>query len=73
MKIIKVASSQGSLGKNIETEEAPNVIVKNMSKKVYFEDVKIAQSNLEETNKNILKREVAFQNILVKRVDLKYS
>ena len=62
MKIIKVASSQGSLGKNIETEEAPNVIVKNMSKKVYFEDVKIAQSNLEETNKNIFLKAKSFLN-----------
>ncbi len=56
MKILKIASSQGSLGKNIETEEAPLEIVKNMSKKIYFEDILVIGGNIVETNKNIFNK-----------------
>ncbi|MEW6063487.1 MAG: arginase family protein [Nanoarchaeota archaeon] len=56
MKIIKISSSQGSLGENIGTEEAPNEIIKHLNKKCYFEDVKIVGGNIDETNKNIFNK-----------------
>ncbi len=63
MKIIKIKSSQGCLGKNKGCEEAPNVIVEKL-KDFYLseegllprfdiDEVEIVESNLEETFRNI--------------------
>ena len=62
MKLIKVASSQGSLGKNIETEDAPNAIINNLNQKVFFDEVKIIQNNIDDTNKNIYLKAKSFLN-----------
>ncbi len=51
MNIVKVETSQGSLGKNIGCEKAPKEILKILNKK--SESVVIVNSNLEETNNNI--------------------
>ena len=47
MKTVKVCSSQGSLGKNIGCEKAPDLLMQDA------ESVEIVESNLEETNKNL--------------------
>jgi agmatinase len=51
MNIIKIKTSQGSLGKNIGCEEAPDLIIREL--KLNSDEVKIVPGNLEETNKNI--------------------
>ncbi len=67
MKIVKVATSQGSLGKNIGTEKAPDKIVENL-KNIFLneqgksltyelEEVEINHSNIEETNEKIFEKE----------------
>jgi arginase family enzyme len=67
MKIVKVGTSQGSLGKNLGTEKAPDKIVealKNISvneqgKGLFYEvdEVKVNPSNIEETNERIFEKE----------------
>ncbi len=67
MKIVKVATSQGSLGKNIGTEKAPDKIVENLKniflneqgKSLTYEidEIKINKHNIEETNENIFEKE----------------
>lgn len=47
MRVVKVKSSQGSLGKNDGCEKAPDLIFKR------GEDVKIFKDNIEKTNENI--------------------
>ena len=67
MKIIKVSSSQGCLGKNIGCEKAPDEVVKELSN-IYSNEkgwdsgfivgtVKVVLGNIDETNKNILEKE----------------
>jgi formiminoglutamase len=53
VKIVKIKSSQGSLGKNIGTENAPDLILKGIKSS----ECKIVQGNLEETNKFIEQQE----------------
>ncbi|MEK6936489.1 MAG: arginase family protein [Nanoarchaeota archaeon] len=63
MKIVKIKSSQGSLGKNIGCEKGPDSILKAFFEKKAFgeknnleiEEVKVNPNNIDETNKNILK------------------
>jgi len=77
MKIVKVPSSQGSLGKNEGTEKAPDKIVnllKKLSmyvnedgKNIDFEidEVKVNPSNIEETNKRIYEKAKQGANIFI--------
>ncbi len=63
MKVIKIPSSQGGLGKATGSELAPDLIIKQTKELFLSEDgslptfdqdeVKVVQSNIEETNKNI--------------------
>lgn len=63
MKVIKVPTSQGSLGKNIGSEKAPdkileclkNISIKDDGKSLVYEvgSIPINSSNIEETNLNI--------------------
>ncbi len=60
MKIIKIPSSQGSLGKNIGCEKGPEAILKTFLKKkvlstIEIGEVKVNSNNIDETNKNIEK------------------
>ncbi len=67
MKIVKVGSSQGSLGKNLGTEKAPEKIVEELRKisvneqgkflSYEIDEVKVNHSNIEETNKKIFEQE----------------
>lgn len=67
MKIVKIASSQGSLGKNIGTEEAPDKIVEALktislneegkSMMYDIDEVQINKNNIEETNEKIFEKE----------------
>src|SRR3989344_6347135 len=61
MKIVKVFSSQGSLGKNIGCEKAPDFILNELKKInhkiIDVSEVKINKNNIDETNKNIEKKE----------------
>ncbi len=67
MKIVKVATSQGSLGKNIGTEKAPDKIVEALKEISVNEQGKsliydldsadVNQINIEETNRNIFEKE----------------
>ncbi len=67
MKIVKVASSQGSLGKNLGTEKAPdkivealkNIFMNEQGRTLFYEvdEVKVNPSNIEETNKRIFEKE----------------
>ncbi len=67
MKIVKVATSQGSLGKNIGTEKAPDKIIENLKNISVNEQGKILAyavdsvgvnpSNIEETNEKIFEKE----------------
>ncbi len=58
MKLIKVPTSQGSLGK-LGTELAPDLIIKELQNiypiRLNLSSIKVIKSNIEETNKNILK------------------
>jgi len=67
MKIVKVGSSQGSLGKNLGTEKAPDKIVEAL-KNIFLNEegksliydvdsVEINKSNIEETNQRIFEKE----------------
>ncbi len=66
MKILKINSSDGGLGKSDGSEEAPDIILDRINdiflnesgKKLNFEvgQVKVVKNNLEETNKNIFDR-----------------
>src|SRR3989338_3690212 len=49
MRIVKVKTSQGSLGKNIGTELAPDLILADLKS----DEAKIYEGNLEETNKSL--------------------
>ena len=63
MKLIKVKTSQGCLGRNIGTEKAPDAVVKELGKcwsnedraipNFNVEEAGVVSSNLEETFKNI--------------------
>lgn len=62
MKIVKVCSSQGSLGKNVGCEKGPESILRTFfekkdspKKKIIIDEVKINPNNIDETNKNIEK------------------
>ena len=65
MKIIKVCSSQGSLGKNLGCEKGPEEILKELKeiefnenkRKIMFDidEVKVNKNNIDETNENIEK------------------
>ncbi len=56
MKIVKVKSSQGSLGKNIGCENGPDSILKELRNKNFqILKVKVNPNNIDETNKNIEK------------------
>lgn len=67
MKIVKVSSSQGSLGKNTGTEKAPdkiigalkNIFVNEQGKSLVYDvdNVEINKNNIEETNGKILGKE----------------
>lgn len=67
MKIVKVATAQGSLGKNIGTEKAPDKIVGELrkisaneeGKSLFYEvdSVEVNRSNIEETNEKIFEKE----------------
>ncbi|MEM4244746.1 MAG: arginase family protein [Candidatus Nanoarchaeia archaeon] len=67
MKIVKVSSSQGSLGKNIGTEKAPEKIVEDLKKMSVNEqgrflsyevdEVRVDPNNIEETNESIFEKE----------------
>ncbi|MDD5133270.1 MAG: arginase family protein [Candidatus Nanoarchaeia archaeon] len=54
MNIIKIETSQGSLGKNIGCEEAPGLIVKEL--KLNADSIDIINNNLEETNNSIYEK-----------------
>lgn len=54
MVLVKVSSSNGSLGKNIGCEKAPDEIVK-LLEGFEVKEVKIVKGNLDETGKNIEK------------------
>ncbi|MBI2129763.1 arginase family protein [Candidatus Woesearchaeota archaeon] len=66
MKLIKIPSSQGGLGKSDGSELAPDEVIKqardlflneNAELPVFeIDEVKVASSNLEETNKNIFNK-----------------
>lgn len=58
MKIVKVKTSQGCLGKNKGTELAPDYILKDTNLK--FKECKIIKDNLEETNNLIEKQKGNF-------------
>ena len=65
MKIVKVCTSQGSLGKNLGCEKAPDFILNELKeiefnenkRKINFSigEVKINKNNIDETNENIEK------------------
>lgn len=56
MKIVKIPSSQGSLGKNIGCEKAPDFILHELENKNFIiDEVKVNPNNIDETNKNIEK------------------
>ena len=62
MKIVKVPSSQGSLGKNLGCEKAPDFILKtlfiekaSLKKGIAIDEVKVNPNNIDETNENIEK------------------
>ena len=67
MKIVKVGSSQGSLGKNLGTEKAPdkimealkNISVNEQSRTLFYgvDEVSVNPSNIEETNEKIFEKE----------------
>jgi|SRR3989344_1986131 len=67
MRIVKVCSSQGSLGKNIGCEKAPDLIINELkkiefnegNKKIQFnvDEVNVNHNNIDETNSNIEKAE----------------
>jgi len=67
MKIVKVCTSQGSLGKNLGCEEAPDLIIKELrniefnesGRKIEFQvsSVEINHENIDETYENIEKAE----------------
>ena len=60
MKIVKVKSSQGCLGKNTGCEKAPDLVSKK------GEDVWIVESNIDETNKNINKTRIELKEEIAK-------
>ncbi len=60
MNIIKVETSQGSLGKNVGCEKAPSKILELLNLKA--EEVNVIKNNLEETNKNIFEFAKKFKN-----------
>lgn len=61
MKIVKICSSQGSLGKNIGCEKAPETLLRkaftekkaSLKKDIVVDEVNINPNNIDETNKNI--------------------
>jgi len=67
MKIVKIGSSQGSLGKNVGTEKAPDSIMEELKKlsvneqgKTLFyevDQVEVNKNNIEETNEGIFEKE----------------
>ena len=76
MKILKIPFSAGGLGKTKGVEKAPEFIIKHL-KNLYlnenkrlplfqFQDIKINQNNIEETNQNI-------QEAVTKNMDYKFG
>lgn len=63
MKIVKVCSSQGSLGKNLGCENGPDKILNELKslgllkKKIKIGEIRINKNNIDETNINIEKAE----------------
>lgn len=67
MKIVKVGTSQGSLGKNLGTEKAPdkivealkNIFVNEQGRTLFYEidEIVVNPSNIEETNERIFEKE----------------
>lgn len=58
MRIVKVPSSQGCLGKNIGCEKGPGTLLEKAfteNKDIEIGEVKVNPSNIDETNKNIEK------------------
>ena len=74
MDIIKIRSSQGSLGKNLGCEKAPDLIIGKFneiflnenyfSSEVNVYDVKIYDSNIEKTNESILNEAKKFDKAI---------
>ena len=59
MKIVKIKSSLGGLGKS-NSEDAPDLVINHLrdyTKNFEVDDVKIVKENLDETNKNISEKE----------------
>ncbi len=59
MKIVKVKTSLGGLGKS-NSEDAPDLVInhlRNYTKNFEVDDVRIVKENIDETNKNISEKE----------------
>jgi formiminoglutamase len=77
MKIIKIPSSQGSLGKNLGCENAPDKILdelkrlsafeNELGRKIEFEidEVSVDKDNIEETNKNIYEKSKEIEGVFI--------
>ena len=74
MDIIKIRSSQGSLGKNLGCEKAPDLVIEKFnemflnenyfSSEVNVYGVKIYDSNIEKTNESILNEAKKFDKAI---------
>lgn len=64
-KILKIASSQGSMGKNDGCELAPNEILKYVKNNFSIDEVDVDNMNIERTNKNIFEKAKNFNGVIL--------